>query len=88
MTFDGRIVHDDAIDAVPAGRRLCLGQQLQCAHAIAPDGSKQVKRFDGPRFEAGGNSTTDCVAIRQQALEVVRDVAPPQRFVVKMKGQR
>ena len=88
MALDGLIVEDHPVDALDASGHFPIGQQLQCAHAIAPDGSEQIKGFQGAGPEAGGHASADRIAVWQQALEVVRDVVAPQHFVVEVEGER
>ena len=87
VALNGGIVDLDALNAVQARGFLPLREQLQCADAVAADGSQQVERLGRTRLEARGDTLADGITVGQQALEVMRDRVALQRGVVEREGQ-
>jgi hypothetical protein len=76
-----------AVNPVESGRSLAVFEKLNCSHAIAPDGLKQVKCPGRRRPETTPYPLADDIAVRKEIFEVVRHAGSPQRRVVWREWQ-
>lgn len=79
VAFDALLADGDAVNLNKPFRFDTIRQQLQGTYADPTSCREQIERGERACFEPGCNALTNDVAVRQQTLEVVRDIGASRR---------